>query len=235
MRVIRVLVRLSMAVLVGACGGATTEVAPPPPKVESGVDLAKVEIPEHKSIDMKSDPKPMLVTTKGTVTATLNGHPKTFTTLPIGANAAVWAPGTRVARVLVGGSEGEAAFPALRIVLEGVRLDTLTLPATFTLGKKEGAKPFVRSDDPEVPIAAARPRLVYEIEARKIWESDPDGPEVGTVTIESFEGKRISGTFSATLKPKSAAFGPPIEITDGKFDVEVRLNGIAPAGPAAPK
>lgn len=234
---IRSLARLSLAVLAGACGGGTSEAAapPPPPKVESGVDLAKVEIPEHGAIDMKATAKPMIVTTKGTVSATLNGHPKTFRTLPVGANAATWVPLSRVARVLIGGSEGEDAFPALRIVLEGVRLDTLALPATFTFGKTQGAKPFERSDDPEVPIAATRPRIVFEIEARKIWESDPEGPEVGSVTIESFDGKRIAGTFSAKLKPRSVAFGPPLDITDGKFDVELRLNGVAPGKSAAPK
>lgn len=225
----------ALAVLVGACGGAASEAAPPPPKVEPGVDLAKVEIPEHKGVDMTSDPKPMLVTTKGTVTATLNGHPKTFATLPVGGNAAVWTPATRMARVLVGGSESDAGFPALRIVLEGVRLDTLALPATFTLGKKADAKAFVRSDDPEVPVAEARPRLLFEIEARKIWESDPEGPEVGSVTIDSFDGKRVTGTFSAKLKPRSVAFGPPLDITDGKFDVELRLNGVAPGKPAPAK
>ena len=225
----------ALAVLVGACGGAASEAAPPPPKVDPGVDLAKVEIPEHKGVDMTSDPKPMLVTTKGTVTATLNGHPTTFGTLPVGGNAAVWTPATRMARVLVGGSEDDRGFPAVRIVLEGVRLDTLTLPATFTFGRKADAKPFVRSDDPEVPVAEVRPRIVFEIEARKIWESDPDGPEVGSVTIESFDGKRVAGTFSAKLKPRSVAFGPPLDITDGKFDVELRLNGVAPGKPAAAK
>jgi hypothetical protein len=225
----------ALAVLVGACEGAASEAAPPPPKVESGVDLAKMEVPEHKGIDMTSDPKPMIVTTKGSVTAALNGHPKTFGTLPVGGNAAVWTPNTRVARVLLGGSEDDSGFPALRIVLEGVRLDTLALPATFTFGKQPSAKSFVRSDDPEVPLAPLRPRIVFEIAARKIWESDPEGPEVGSVTIESFDGKRIAGTFSAKLKPRSAAFGPPVDITNGKFDVELRLNGVAPGKPAAPK
>lgn len=224
-----VLVALFCASL-GACGGGAT---PTPtetsaPKVESRVDLEKLNVPEHSAADMAARDAPHVATTTGTLQATLNGHRQTFDTLTIGANAAIWASSTRVARVLVGGSQGTGSFPALRIVLEGVRLDTLTLPARFPLGTPAGAKPVVVPDDPQLPRGAPRPRLVYEIEARKIWESDPDGPVVGEVTIAKFDGKRIEGTFSAKLQPRSSAFGPPIDITDGTFAIDLRLNGVLP-------
>jgi len=225
---------LVLAAVVSACGGAATPTPEQaPPKVEPRVDLDKAEIPEHSAAAMSETPKPQLVTTKGSLRATLNGHATHFDSLPVGGNAAIWAPTTRVARVVVGGSEGDSGFPALRLVLEGVRLDTLTLPATFSLGKAPGTKTFVRSPDPEVPVAEPRPRLMYEIEARKIWETDPEGPVVGTITLESFDGKRLTGSFSANVKPRSVAFGPPITIEDGHFEIDLRLNGVAPGKPAA--
>jgi hypothetical protein len=227
----RALFVLSLAAACGDKAAATSGQAPP--KVEPRVDLAKTEIPEHTAAMMEDSPPPTLVTTKGSLRATLNGHTTHFDTLPVGGNAAVWAANTRVARVVVGGSAGTDAFPALRLVLEGVRLDTLELPAKFELGKPAGAKAFVRSEDPQVPIAAPRPRLVYEIEARKIWETDPDGPVVGSITLESFVGNRLTGTFQANVKPRSVAFGPPLEITDGQFEIDLRLNGVAPRGAAA--
>jgi hypothetical protein len=222
-----------LAAVVTACGGgATPSPAQAPPKVEPGVDLAKTEIPEHSAASMSETAKPMLVTTKGSLRATLNGHPKHFDTLPVGGNAAIWAPSTRVARVLVGGSEDDSGFPTLRLVLEGVRLDTLELPTTFSLGRAPGTKTHVRPEDAEKPIAEARPRLVYEIAARKIWESDPEGPVVGSITLESFDGKRLTGSFAANVKPRSVAFGPPLTIEDGHFEVDLRLNGVAPGKPA---
>jgi hypothetical protein len=225
---------LVLGIVVTACGGGATPTAEQAPaKVEPRVDLEKANIPGHSAAEMTESLNPKLVTTKGSLRATLNGHAKEFATLPIGGNAAIWAPSTRVARVLVGGSETESGFPALRLVLEGVRLDTLALPATFSLGKPPGTKAHVRSTDPQVPIAEPRPRLVYEIEARKIWETDPEGPVVGTITLESFDGKRLTGSFSANVKPRSVAFGPPITIENGRFEIDLRLNGVAPGKPAA--
>jgi hypothetical protein len=51
------------------------------------------------------------------------------------------------------------------------------------------------------------------------------------VTIESYVGKQVKGTFAGKLVARSAAFGPPIDVTNGRFDVELRLNGAAP-GPS---
>ncbi|HET6585486.1 MAG TPA: hypothetical protein VFG69_18635 [Nannocystaceae bacterium] len=227
----------SVIACIGACGGdpspASTDKSVP--KVESRVALETLNVPEHSAADMKARDVPRVATTTGTLQATLNGHPQNFDTLTIGANAAVWAPSTRVARVMIGGSQGTEQFPALRVVLEGVRLDTLELPATFSLGRPADAKLAVVPDDAEHPRTAPRPRIVYEIEARKIWETDPEGPLVGSVTIESFDGGRITGTFAAKLEPRSAAFGPPIDITAGTFAIDLRLNGITPraAVPAA--
>jgi len=225
---------LVLAAFATACGGASSP-APEqaPPKVEPRVDLAKTDIPEHAAAQMSETEKPMLVTTTGSMRATLNGHQETFATLPVGGNAAIWAPDTRVARVILGGSEDDSGFPALRLVLEGVRLDTLKLPATFSLGREPGTKTHVRSTDPEVPIAEPRPRLMYEIEARKIWETDPEGPVVGSITLQSFDGKRLTGSFHAEVKPRSVAFGPPLKIEDGQFEIDLRLNGVAPGKPAA--
>lgn len=227
--------RSTFAVSIGlvlGCGGAAKD-APPASAEAKVVSRVEVEdVPEHSAAAMAESDKPQIVTTKGSLSATLNGHPLQFGTLPIGANAAVWAPSTRVARVTIGGSDGDAEFPALRLVLEGVRLDTLELPATFTIGPNAGEAKA--SSDPQRPVAPARARILYEIEARKIWEAGPDRGGSGTVTIEAFEGKRVRGTFSGKLEPRSSAFGPPIDLTNGQFEVDVRLNGIEPRKPAGP-
>jgi len=222
-------------VLLSACGDAAkTQDAPAAGADAKVVSRVAVEdVPEHSAAAMAEADKPQLVTTRGSLSATLNGHALQFETLTTGANAAVWAPATRVARVMVGGSDGDEAFPALRVLLEGVRLDKLELPATFTIGPKGDAKAEA-SKDPERPLSPPRPRIVYEIEARKIWEAGPDRGGSGTITIEAFEGKRIRGTFAGKLEPHSSAFGPPIEITDGRFEVDLRLNGVEPRTPAGP-
>jgi hypothetical protein len=38
----------------------------------------------------------------------------------------------------------------------------------------------------------------------------------------------VKGSFTAKLNPRSAAFGPSIDLQGGKFDIVLRLNGAKP-------
>ncbi len=60
-----------------------------------------------------------------------------------------------------------------------------------------------------VQIKFARPLVTHS------WAGAADGVQV---TVTSFDGTRIAGTFSGTLEPDSATDGPAT-VTDGTFDV----------------
>ena len=102
-----------------------------------------------------------------------------------------------------------------------MRLDRLQLPASFAIGGGGGGK-----------TDAPRARVEYIREERKSWLADAEGPAAGTVTLEGYTGKRVRGSFAVKLTPRSSAFGPPIEVTAGRFDIALRLQGVEP-GPAA--
>ncbi|HWB73492.1 MAG TPA: hypothetical protein VG755_01025, partial [Nannocystaceae bacterium] len=142
-----------------------------------------------------------------------------FTFLPYGSNVASWSEKTGVARLALSGAPSDRGVPMLRVVIENVRIDRLQLPATFAIGSGDAGEP--RPDTP-------RARMEYQLEERKTWHAGPEGEAVGAITIESYAGKRVRGTFNAKLTPRSTAFGPPIDLTDGRFDIELRLQGIEP-------
>ncbi|MBC8074245.1 MAG: hypothetical protein IAG13_38350, partial [Deltaproteobacteria bacterium] len=183
---------------------------------------ASPEVPQHdpKMLGMGGDEAVRTVAAEGSMSAAVDGVATTFTFLPFGSNVAAWSEHSGVARVVIAGAPTDRGFPMLRIVLENVRLDRLQLPASFAIGG--GGK-----------ADAPRARIEYMREERKSWLAEAEGPAAGTVTLEGYTGKHVRGTFSATLTPRSSAFGPPIDVTNGRFDVALRLQGVEP-GPAAP-
>lgn len=209
--------------LLVACG--RNDAAPPPPAKAAGEPEVKrmkpdeIAAPHHTQAAMaESEDQFAAVETNGTMEASLNGEVIKFEFLPTGSNVAIAKPAKddptkRIARVSIGGAPTTRGLPRLELSLEGVELDKLTLPATFT----------VTADD----AAPVRARIEYEITEQKVWRSEPGA----TVTIESYVGKRVKGTFAGKLVARSAAFGPPIDVANGRFDVELRLNGAAP-GPS---
>ena len=188
------------------------EPAPPPKKVEREVDLTKIPVPEHTP-EMLSDPgKPRRVAAPGSVDVIVSGKPQHFTFMPKGVNAAVFAEEKDVAWVRITGQATSESGPTMRIELDKLRLDRTELPATFKTSDKGKIAVTVR----------------YELDPVKWWEakSGKAGEAVAEVTLQSFEGRRLKGTFKGTLDPKFPELGKPIELAEGAFDVELRLNGV---------
>ncbi len=192
------------------------ESAPAPAKV-AVQDTKAIAVPKHDVTEMaKADAVAPKVGASGTFTASLDGAPRQFAFLPTGLNAATWVQDTNVARVQIGAvADAGHDYPYIRIVLEGARLDQLELPKTFAFTDTKTADGVHAS-------------ITYEIADRKVWNADTAAGEAGSVTLESFQGERVTGSFAAKLAPRSSAFGPPIAITEGKFAVDLRLRGVAP-------
>jgi hypothetical protein len=199
---------LSLAVgLALAC--KSEEPAPAPKRVDRGVDLKKIPVPEHTP-EMLSDPgKPRRVAMPGSMQADVAGKTEHFAFMPKGVNAAVWAEETKVATVRITGQATTESGPTIQIAFENLRLDQTELPATFKTSDKGKAELSVR----------------YEIDPVKWWEATP-GKGSAEVTLESFEGRRLVGTFKGTLDPMRPGFAEPLEVKDGSFEVELRLNGV---------
>lgn len=216
-----------MSILAGfvGCGGEPPPAAAGTPTPAAKAAPAAGADPHGKAVIPHHDPAAMggaeneiaFVEATGFIEATMSGVPMRFEFLPTGSNVAIVDLEHDVARVNLGGAPTDKGIPLLRVSLDGVRIDRLTLPASFT------------TVGPDAPPGAKTPkvRLEYRITDDKIWRSVAGG----TVTIDSYSGKRVRGTFQGKLEPKSTAFGPPIEVTAGTFDVELRLKGAAP-GPA---
>ena len=212
---------LPIALAVVACGSSSSPAPPPAETVK--LERPTAEIPEHdaKMLAGGNDEAVNTVATQGSMSAALNGVATTFTFLPYGGNSASWSQKTGVARFALAGAPSDRGMPMLRLVIENVRIDQLKLPATFAIGSGQAPGTEPRTDTP-------RPRIEYVLEERKSWFGGPDGDAIGEVTIESYAGKRVKGSFAAKLTPRSSAFGPPIELTEGRFDIELRLQGIQP-------
>jgi hypothetical protein len=195
-----------------ACGSKDATPTPTPTPT-AGKAPAKVD---HADIDPKHDPAAMgdggervAVTAKGSMEASLNGVVTKLAFMPPGANAAIVKPDKKIARVKIGGAASDRGLPMLELTLDGVHLHELKLPATLTIAAGE-AEPMAR--------------IQYSVTEQKVWESVPGG----TITIDSYSGSRVQGSFAAMLEPRSPAFGPAIEVKNGRFDVELRLNGATP-------
>jgi hypothetical protein len=205
-----------------ACGSPAADTPSKPDESPVQLGQPEAQLPKHdpKMLGGGGEEAVHTVAAQGSMGALLNGVATSFTFLPFGSNVAAWSDKTSVARVALAGAPTDRGMPMLRVVLENVRLDQLKLPASFTIGGGDGK------------AGGPRPRIEYLLEQRKSWLAEPDGAAIGTITIESFAGKRVRGSFHATLTPRSTAFGPPIELTEGVFDIELRLQGIEPAASA---
>ncbi len=221
--------RITVSLVLFGCGGASKE--PPPAAAADAVkvEAPTAEMPQHdaKMLATGDDEAVHTVGAQGSMSATLGGASTSFTFLPFGSNVASWSEKTGVARLALAGAPSDRGLPLLRLVIENVRIDRLQLPATFPIGGGASDEGEARQDTP-------RARIEYQTEPRKTWHGGPEGEAVGSVTIESYAGKRVQGKFTAKVTPKSTAFGPPIEITDGRFDIQLRLQGIEP-GAEPPK
>jgi hypothetical protein len=200
--------RAILVVVVTGCGGEPAS----PPNARAPVPAAKAAEAAHGGplAPIDADPAPSGRTASGSIEATIDGKPVTFSHLSYGRNALVDLPDRGVARVWLAGANERSGFPSLRISLEHVRLDGLALPV-----------------DLPGPAGSSSPASIdirWEPDNRRTWHNRPDAAESerARVRIESFDGTLVTGTFSATLQPKSKSFGPPVRIEHGRFSVTLR-------------
>lgn len=215
---------LVILALVVACDGDKEQ--PPPRKVERRVDVDRIPVPNHgPEVMAGTQEKRRTVSAEGIIEAMIDGQHAEHTFLPFGMNAAIASEETGVARLTLVGSPTDAGYPALHLQFEGLRLDEVELPKTFEVvhdkAKKRPSKPAKKDVVPKI--------LYYESE-RIVFETDPTREDGGfEITVESFEGKTVRGTFKGTLYPRVEHFGEPKTIDRGRFEVSLRLSGIEPA------
>lgn len=198
---------------------ACSKEAPPAPKPE-----AAAQAPAPKAVTPPTDPHaiakaqddkpppPPLDPTVGTFDATIDGAMTHFLRLPRGQNRAVAVADAGIARVSIAAAEGHEGWPHFRIVLEGLKLDAVELPLTL---------PSDAMKDVEVSVR-------YQVNDNRIYTEE--GAEM-KVTLDSFTGSVLRGSFEGALAPTKAGLGDPIPVS-GKFEVELGLRGVSP-GPSS--
>ncbi len=179
------------------------------------MDTKRIPVPNHSPEVMTDPGKPRRVGQTGTMEADVSGKRQHFTFFSKGKNAAVHFEDRGVSWVRLEGALNDDGTPFLSFELEPLRLDTLEYPATFTVG----------------PVDEGQPQLEvrYEIDARTAWVADPQAQDtpMPTLTLVSYEGGKLSGTFEGTLYPLTPEQGPPMKLDHGSFEIELRRTGIA--------
>jgi hypothetical protein len=206
------------------------EPAEPPRKVDRRVNVDRIPVPNHGPEVMAGTHEMRRTNSaEGVIEMMLDGAHVEQTFLPYGMNAAVASEKTGVSRLTLAGSPTDAGYPALHLKFEGLRLDQIELPKTFTR-TPAGAKKRKRKAAPETKL----PKILYYETEKIVFEADPEHEdEAFEITIDAFEGNVVSGTFEATLHPRVAHFGEPKRIERGRFEVALRLSGVEP-GPSRP-
>ena len=208
----------SLGLSTGGCGDApaSSSATDPAPQVAANgavpsaakAPVVAERVPVH---DFDAGPGPAnLRTMSGTVAVTVDGDAMTFGHLPYGANAVVLASTKGVSRVTVTAHASAGQFPRVQLYMSGVRLDGLKLPTTLV---------SERSKSRTIEL-----RLHRSSQAEYISE-----PGQATIVLETFDGKRLSGSFEGTLAPKGE--GAPARLANGKFEVDVRVRGKTAASP----
>ena len=159
--------------------------------------------------------------TEGKLDAMIEGKPAHFVRLAPGQNRAITLPGEGIGRVSIAGSEEDAGLPHLRLIVEGVRPDQLTYPITI------GSKPKDGGAAVKGPWVSIR----YEVNENRVYTIDPAKGAEAQVTLEGWEGSKLSGRFEGKLAPTAAALGGPIPVS-GTFAVTLGLQGVEPGAPA---
>ncbi len=244
-----------LTVLLAACNQGTPAPSPADPPAKAPGAMADKRLPPD---DPHAEPPPgqkppepevgVMLSTKGTFDVELDGKVVHYLRIPPGQNRAIALPdGT--GRVSLGASETESGLPHLRILIEGLRLDQVTLPLTVGQRPADAAKPD--ATEPAEPDAArpdaakpdaAKPdatkpapqlSMRYEVNEHRIYVLDPAKGADVQVTLEAFEGKTLRGRFEGKLAPTAAGLGSPIPIS-GSFAIELGLSGVEPGASAQP-
>lgn len=196
-----------------ATGGCKDEAPTPAPrKVKKKVDTDRIPAPNH-SPEVLTDPgKPRRVTMKGSMEADLSGRRQHFEFFPRGNNAAVHSAETKVSWLKLEGALSEEGTPSLSFSLDPLKLDDVKLPATFVAGETKDGEPKLT--------------VVYEMGPAEQWSSDREGERPMRITLEKFEGRRLSGTFEGILPAVPPNQSDPVNVEKGTFSIEVRLTNI---------
>ena len=209
--------------LVLMVGGACKDEAPTPPprKVKKKVDTDRIPAPNHSPEMLKDPGKPRRVTMKGSMEADLSGRRQHFGFFPRGNNAAVHAPETGVSWLKLEGALSDEGTPSLSFTLDPLELDEVKLPATFVAGQSKDGQPKLTVE--------------YEMGPTERWSSEEESEKPMRITLESFEGRRLSGTFEGILPAQAPNQSDPVKIDKGTFSIEVRLTNIERGGSASEK
>lgn len=149
--------------------------------------------------------------TVGTFDATIDGTYTHFLRMPRGQNRAIAIPDHGVARVSVGAAVGHEGWPHIRFTFENLFLDAVDFPVTLP------------SKDEKLDDVSLKVR--YQVSEQRIYTDDGSNMKV---TLTSWVGTTLSGTFEGTLAPTAAGLGDSIPIS-GKFETNLGLRGVQPA------
>lgn len=189
--------------------------ATPPRKVKKKVDTNRIPAPNHSPQQLMDPGKPRRVSQKGSMEADLSGRRQHFTFFPRGSNAAVHHPDTGASWVKIEGALTDEGTPSLLFQLEPLKLDPSALPATFIAGdSKEGE---------------AKLSVTYSMGPSERWSSKEQSEAPIRLTLESLEGRTLSGTFEGTLNPVAPNLSDPVKIGKGTFAVDIRLRNVGEA------
>lgn len=184
----------------------------PPRKVKKKVDTNRIPAPNHSPEQLMDPGKPRRVSQKGSMEADLSGRRQHFSFFPRGSNAAVHHPDTGVSWVKLEGALTDEGTPSLLFELEPLKLDPKALPATFVAGD---------ADEGDAKLT-----VTYSMGPSERWSSKEQSEAPMRLTIESLEGRTLSGTFEGTLNPVAPNQSDPVKIGKGTFAVDIRLRNV---------
>ena len=184
----------------------------PPRKVKKKVDTNRIPAPNHSPEQLMDPGKPRRVSQKGSMEADLSGRRQHFSFFPRGSNAAVHHPDTGVSWVKLEGALTDEGTPSLLFELEPLKLDPKALPATFVAGD---------ADEGDTKLT-----VTYSMGPSERWSSKERSEAPMRLTIESLEGRTLSGTFEGTLNPVAPNQSDPVKIGKGTFAVDIRLRNV---------
>lgn len=204
---------VAMTMLMSGC--ADDPPATPPRKVDKKIDTTRIPAPNHSPEQLTDPGKPRRVSQKGSMEADLSGRRQHFTFFPRGSNAAVHHRDTGVSWVKIEGALTDDGAPSVLFKLEPLKLDPNALPATFVAGDTK---------DGETKLSVS-----YSMGPSERWSSKAQSDAPVRLTLESLEGRTLSGTFEGTLNAVAPNRSDPIEIGNGTFAVEIRLRNVGEA------
>lgn len=165
--------------------------------------------------------KPRRVSNAGEMEADLSGKRQHFVFFPRGGNAAVHYPDKDTAWVKIQGALTDEGTPSLTFTLDPLNLGELEFPATFIAGESKKGQPTLQVE--------------YALSDLDRWSTDTTSERPMRLTLESLEGRRLSGTFEGQLPPKAPNANDAIDIAKGTFAVDLRLTGIKRKPTAKPE